>query len=48
MPNKNVEDLIVRLIRVEERVKGLLSYQKWQMGMLALILGSLIVNKLTR
>lgn len=38
MPTKSVEDLVLRLVRLEERVKLLMTWQKWQMVVLAGIL----------
>ena len=38
MPNSIVIELIKKVAKLEERVESLMSYQKWQMGLLTAIL----------
>lgn len=49
MPNSIVTHLIERVAKLEERVKSLLLYQKWSMGLLSavflLVLGALVKGK---
>lgn len=45
MPSDLVIKLIERVVAVETQVKNLMVWQKWQMGLLALILSVIIANK---
>lgn len=47
MPTGNKADqFFERLAKLEERVEGLLSYQRWQMGILATILVTVLLKSL--
>jgi hypothetical protein len=37
MPSNIVNNLIARIVALETRVESLLTYQKWQMGLLSAI-----------
>lgn len=45
MPNKTIEDITIKLAKLEERVKGLMVWQKWQMVVLAGILIAVISRR---
>ncbi len=45
MSNRAIDDLMMKFARLEERVKGLYTYQKWQMAILAGILIAVVAKR---
>jgi len=48
MPNGIVIELIRKVAKMEARVENLMSYQKWQMGLLAAIFLAVLGTWITR
>lgn len=46
MSSKLAKEVFTRLARVEERVTNLMTWQKWQMGILAAILIAVVVKRI--
>lgn len=44
MPNSIVTKLIEEVATLKAQVSDLLTWQKWQMGVLAVVIGGLILN----
>lgn len=46
MPSNIAKEFFERLSAVEAKVESLLIWQKWQLGLLAAVLGAIIVKRI--